>query len=70
MKIIEKEYNVITGETTITERDETAQEQAERLEREEKFAQAQAEAAAREAQRQIILDKLGLTADEAKLLIG
>ena len=30
MKRIEKEFNVITGETTITERDETAQEVAER----------------------------------------
>jgi len=31
---------------------------------------AKAEAEANAAQRQIILDKLGLTADEAKLLIG
>ena len=28
------------------------------------------EAKAREAQRQVILDRLGLTADEAKLLLG
>ena len=33
-------------------------------------ALAQAEAEAKAAQRQSILDKLGLTADEAKLLIG
>ena len=33
-------------------------------------ALAQAEAEARAAQRQAILDKLGLTADEAQLLIG
>jgi hypothetical protein len=33
-------------------------------------ALAQAEAEAKAAQRQAILDKLGLTADEAKLLIG
>ena len=31
---------------------------------------AQAEAAAKAAQRQEILDRLGLTADEAKLLLG
>ena len=31
---------------------------------------AQAEAEAKEAQRQAILDKLGLTADEARLLLG
>jgi len=30
----------------------------------------QAEAEAKAAQRQVILDKLGLTADEAQLLIG
>jgi hypothetical protein len=29
-----------------------------------------AEAEARETQRQVILDRLGLTADEAKLLLG
>jgi len=31
---------------------------------------AQAEAEAKTAQRQLILDKLGLTADEARLLLG
>lgn len=31
---------------------------------------AQAEAEAKAAQRQLILDKLGLTADEARLLLG
>jgi hypothetical protein len=30
MKIVEKEFNVITGETTITERDETAAEKKSR----------------------------------------
>jgi len=33
-------------------------------------ALAQAEAEAKTAQRQAILDKLGLTADEARLLLG
>ena len=70
MKITEKEFNVITGETTFTERDETAQEQAAREAREAEFAAAQAEAEAREAQRQVILDRLGLTSDEARLLLG
>jgi hypothetical protein len=36
----------------------------------EKKAKAQAEAEAKAAQRQAILDRLGLTADEAKLLLG
>ena len=70
MKIIEKEFNAITGETTITERDETAQEQAERETREAEFAQAQAEAAARESARQALLSKLGITQEEAQLLLG
>ena len=31
MKIIEKEFNALTGEETITEREETAAEKTERL---------------------------------------
>ena len=70
MKIIEKEFNVQTGEETITERDETAQEQAERETLEAEIAQRQAEAEARATARQVILDRLGLTADEAAILLG
>jgi predicted RNA-binding protein with PIN domain len=70
MKIVEKEYNVLTGETTFTERDETAQEQAEREALEAKLAKEQAETAAKEAARQALLDKLGITAEEAQLLLG
>ena len=33
-------------------------------------AARQAEAASKETQRQVILDRLGLTADEARLLLG
>jgi len=47
MKITEKEFNVLTGEETITERDETAQEVAEREAAEARFAVAQAEAQAK-----------------------
>ena len=70
MKIIEKEFNALTGEETIIEREETAQEKAEREAAEARFAVAQAEAEAKEAARQAVLDRLGLTADEAKLLLG
>jgi len=70
MKIIEKEFNTITGEETITERDETPQEEATRLEHEAKVAQEQAEAEAKATSRQAILDRLGLTAEEAQLLLG
>ncbi len=46
--------------------DEFAQHQADQAAN----AIAKAEAEARETQRQAILDRLGLTADEAKLILG
>jgi hypothetical protein len=70
MKIIEKEFNIITGETTITERDETPQEEATRLEHEAKVAQEQVKAEAKATARADILDRLGITEDEAKILLG
>jgi hypothetical protein len=70
MKIIEKDFNVTTGEETITERDLTPQEIKERLDFEAKIATEQAEAEAKEAARQAVLDRLGLTADEAALLLS
>jgi hypothetical protein len=70
MKIIEKDFNVITGEETITERDETAAETKARLDQAKKIAAEQSEAEAKATARAAILDRLGLTADEAKLLLG
>lgn len=70
MQITEKEFNVQTGEETITERDETAQEQAERETLKAKLATQQAEAQAKATARQAVLDRLGLTAEEAQLLLG
>jgi hypothetical protein len=70
MKITEKEFNAQTGEETITERDETVSEKKAREAREKQFAIEQAEAEAKAAKRQVILDRLGLTADEAKLILG
>ena len=70
MKIIEKEFNALTGEETITERDETAAEKKSREARAKEVAAELAEAESRSAQRQVIADRLGLTADELKLLIG
>jgi hypothetical protein len=70
MKITEKEFNVITGEETITERDETAQEQAVREAFEAEQITKQAEAEVKATARQVILDRLGLTAEEAQLLLG
>jgi hypothetical protein len=70
MKITEKEFNAITGEETITERDETPQEQTEREAFEAEIAQRQAEAEAKATQRQALLTRLGITEQEARLLLG
>ncbi len=70
MKIIEKEFNALTGETTVTERDETAQEQAEREATEAKFTTQQAEAEAKAAAKAELLAQLGITEEQAKLLLS
>jgi hypothetical protein len=70
MKIIEKDFNVSTGEETITERDETPAEEKARLDRGKEFAAFEAELQAKAIARQAVLDKLGLSADEATLLLG
>jgi hypothetical protein len=70
MKIIEKEFNALTGEEIITERDETAAEKKAREAFEKEMNARKAEIEAKEAARQAIADRLGLTADELKLLLG
>ena len=70
MKKIEKEFNVQTGEETITEREETAAEKKERLDFEKQIAAEKAEAEAKQTARQVIADRLGLTADELQVLLG
>jgi hypothetical protein len=70
MKIIEKEFNVITGEETITERDETAAETKARLDLEKEIAAQEAAAAAKATEKAALLAKLGITDDEAKLLLS
>jgi len=63
-----KIVNCETGEEIV--RDATAEEIAQ-IEIDKANAQAEkAEAEAKAAQRQAILDRLGLTADEAKLILG
>lgn len=61
-------HNIETGE--VLDREMTEEEftkaESDRVEAEAKQAQAEA----KEAARQAILDRLGLTADEAKLLLG
>ena len=70
MKITEKNFDIITGEETITERDETAAEKKAREKIEADIAKAQTEAEAKAAARQAIAERLGLTADELAVLLG
>jgi putative heme iron utilization protein len=71
MKIIEKEFNVQTGEETITERDETAAEKKAREKAEADYALRQAEAETRaqaKATAEGKLAALGLTTDDLRAL--
>ena len=63
-----KEYNCETGEEIV--RDATAAETAQIKKDADEFARIKAEAETKAAEKQAILDRLGLTADEAKLLLG
>jgi hypothetical protein len=70
MKITEKEFNAITGETTITERNETVSEKKEREKLEADITKAQAEAEARATAKAALLERLGITEEQAKLLLS
>lgn len=70
MKIIEKNVNVETGEETITERDETPVETKERLDYAAEISAIKAAAEAKANARTAILDRLGITAEEAAILLG
>ena len=70
MKITEKEFNILTGEETITERDETVAEKKAREKFEADIAKEQAEAQAKATAKQAIAERLGLTADELAVLLG
>lgn len=70
MKIIDTNFDILTGETTTTERDETAAEAKERQERAAELAAQQAEAEAKATEKAALLAKLGITEDEAKLLLS
>jgi FMN-dependent NADH-azoreductase len=61
-------HNVETNE--IIERDMTAEELAQYEQTRLAEATKQAEAEAKAAERQAILDRLGLTADELKTILG
>jgi hypothetical protein len=70
MLITEKIFDAQSGEETIIEREETAKEIAHReaklIEAQAKLAEAQAKATAKAA----LLERLGITQDEANLLLS
>jgi hypothetical protein len=70
MKITEKIFNIETGEETFVEREETDDEKNQRLAYEQQIKEEAAIAEERALARQALLDKLGITAEEARLLLG
>lgn len=70
MKITEIDFNIQTGEETVIEREETTAEKKARETREKEIAASLAAAEAKAAAKQAILDRLGLTADELKTILG
>lgn len=70
MKITEKEFNIQTGEETITEREETTAEKKLREANVIELATRQAEAEAKATAKAAILDRIGLTADELQTILG
>jgi hypothetical protein len=70
MKITQKEINVLTGEETFTEREETAQEKLEREAVQTKIATNLAEANAKATAKAALLAQLGITEEQAKLLLS
>jgi phosphopantetheinyl transferase (holo-ACP synthase) len=69
MKTTEKIFDIQTGETTIVERDLTAEEIAKMEAAEAEVAQIAQLEAEKEAARQAVLAKLGLTPEEAQALL-
>ena len=72
MTIKVSEYDVATDETTVRELkgEELAQYEAEVLQKAQARADADAEASRRAADKAALLERLGITADEAALLLG
>ncbi len=70
MKIIERIVNLETNETVDVERDMTADELAMKQDSQQKGAAKAAESAAKLAEKAALLEKLGITEAEAKLLLS
>ena len=70
MKIIERNFNAETGETVDIERDETVAEKKEREAFVVKQAELAAEAEAKATAKANVLAQLGITEEQAKLLLS
>jgi hypothetical protein len=70
MKIIERTHDVLTGKITDLERDETKEETKSRLDAEKGAAEAAAIAAQKATDKAALLAQLGITEEQAKLLLG
>ena len=70
MKLIHKTHDAITGEETIIEVEETTAEKKEREAFAAEALKAEAEAKAKATAKAALLSKLGITAEEAALLLS
>jgi len=70
MKLIHKTVNAITGEETFVEVEETAAEKKAREASVAEQVKRQAEAEAQATAKAALLSKLGITAEEAALLLS
>lgn len=70
MKIIQKEFNIQTGQEIFSEREETAQEKERREAIAEEIAKAEADAKVKAEAKIALLERLGITEEEARLLLG
>ena len=70
MKIIERIHNIETGETVDIERELTKSELADHKESEAKIKAMIDEQTAKAQSKAALLERLGITAEEAALLLG
>jgi len=70
MKLTEKIYDITTGIETVVERELTKEELADKKSLADLISKLEAETQATAIAKSAILDRLGLTDDEAKLLLS
>lgn len=70
MKIVEKYFDIVTQEETTIERDETPEEALAREANEQRIAELARVEAENQRRREELLNRLGITEEEAKLLLS